>query len=90
MKTFEQYLQEIHDKDYHGSGDMAGDAFEAWVERLDVAEVMEYAEKAIVAIQAEEDEKWRTSVRLALGKLVVPNDADRGQKMKIGNIYQPQ
>ena len=47
MKTFEQYLQEIHDKDYNGSGDMAGDSYEVWIDRLEVADVMMYAEEAM-------------------------------------------
>ena len=44
-QTFESYLQEIHAEDYHGLDDDMPDAFDAWVSDLDVAMVMDYAEK---------------------------------------------
>lgn len=35
-QTFEQYLQDIHAKNYHGTDDDMPEAFEAWVEDLGV------------------------------------------------------
>lgn len=46
-KTFEQYLMEIHAKDYHGTDDDMTDNYEKWVCELDTEEVMKYAEQAI-------------------------------------------
>lgn len=43
-ETFEDYLQDIHSKNYHGTDDDMPDAYEKWVCELDVAEVIEYAE----------------------------------------------
>lgn len=42
--TFEDYLMQVHAKDYHGTDDDMSDNFEAWLERLDVETVMQYAE----------------------------------------------
>lgn len=44
MKTFEDYLQNTHAQDYHGTKDDMPDAYERWLCDLDVAEVVEYAE----------------------------------------------
>ena len=44
-ETFEQYLQEIHAKDYHGLDDDMPDAYNAWVSELDAGEMREYAEE---------------------------------------------
>lgn len=44
MKTFEDYLKNIHAQEYHGVDDDMPDAYDAWVGGLDVGEVMEYAE----------------------------------------------
>lgn len=51
IKTFEDYLKEIHAEQYHGTDDDMVDDYEAWLETLDVGEVMEYAEKAINIIR---------------------------------------
>ncbi len=45
MKSFEQYLEEIHAKGYTGTDDNMPDSYNEWVERLDVSEVIEYAEQ---------------------------------------------
>lgn len=44
MITFEDYLQEVHAKDYHGTDDDMPDAFERWLMDLDTAEVMSFAQ----------------------------------------------
>ena len=43
MENFEDYLREIHAKDYHGTDDNMPDSFESWVSNLEVEEVIEYA-----------------------------------------------
>ena len=42
LGEFEQYLQEIHAKDYHGLDDDMPDAYNAWVSELDAEEMKEY------------------------------------------------
>ena len=42
LGEFEQYLQEIHAKDYHGLDDDMPDAYNAWVSELDAGEMKEY------------------------------------------------
>jgi len=42
LGEFEQYLQEIHAKDYHGLDDDMPDSFNAWVSELDAGEMKEY------------------------------------------------
>jgi hypothetical protein len=44
-QTFEQFLQEVHMKDYRGTDDDAPDAFDQWTTTLDVQEVMDFAEE---------------------------------------------
>ena len=44
MKTFEQYLRELHAKDYTGTDDDMPDAFEDWLGELDVADAIRLAE----------------------------------------------
>ena len=45
LGEFEQYLQEIHAKDYHGLDDDMPDSFNAWVSELDAEELKEYEKK---------------------------------------------
>jgi len=45
MKTFEDYLQDVHAKDYSGLDDDMADDFENWLSKLDVQELIDYAEK---------------------------------------------
>lgn len=45
MKTFEQYLQEQHAKDYTGTDDDMPDAFNNWLDTLDQFEIIAYAEE---------------------------------------------
>lgn len=47
MKTFEQYLRDIHAKSYIGTDDDMPDAFEAWVSELEASDVMQLAEDCI-------------------------------------------
>lgn len=42
--TFEDYLKDVHAKDYTGTDDDMPDDFESWVGELDVQEVMDFAE----------------------------------------------
>jgi hypothetical protein len=42
--TFEQYLQDIHAKDYHGTDDDMPEGFERWAVDLGFDEIVEYAE----------------------------------------------
>ncbi len=42
---FEDFLKEEHAEDYHGTDDDMPDAFEAWVERLTMDELVDYGEK---------------------------------------------
>ncbi len=41
MKTFENYLQDLHAKDYHGTDDDMPDDFERWLEQFDVADILD-------------------------------------------------
>ena len=43
--TFERFLEERFAPQYHGADDDMEDAFEVWLSRLDVQEVMDYAER---------------------------------------------
>jgi len=47
-KRFEDYLKEVHAKNYHGTDDNMPDAFEAWVSELEVGDVIKYAEEALL------------------------------------------
>ena len=53
-KMFENYLQEVHAKNYHGSDDDMPDAFEDWLVDLDKDELIELAEKALQSAHEEE------------------------------------
>ena len=55
MGEFEQYLQEIHAKDYHGLDDDMPDAYNAWVSELDAGEMKEYAEEWGEELEKEKD-----------------------------------
>jgi hypothetical protein len=50
--TFEDYLKDVHEKDYHGTDDEMLDAFNAWVERLDASEILQYAEDCVAELNA--------------------------------------
>lgn len=43
-KNFNEYLQEVFIKDYHGIKDDAPDAYDAWLERIDVDTLIDYAD----------------------------------------------
>jgi len=49
MKTFEDYLKEIHAQDYHGTDDDMPDAFEEWASELDDEQVEKHSNEWIVA-----------------------------------------
>lgn len=49
--TFEDYLEDVHAKEYHGTDDDMPDAFETWISTLDTSEVIEYAEACIKDMQ---------------------------------------
>ena len=44
MENFEQFLQDRHAKSYAGTDDDMPEHFEAWVENLDISELIEYAD----------------------------------------------
>lgn len=44
MKTFEDYLKDIHAQDYHGTDDDMPDDFDNWLTDLQVDELIDYAE----------------------------------------------
>lgn len=41
-KTFETYLQYIHAEDYVGAGDDMGEAFNEWLQNLDIDDWLTY------------------------------------------------
>lgn len=43
MKTFEDYLKQIHDKQYRGISDNAPDDYENWVSNMGADEFIEYS-----------------------------------------------
>lgn len=45
MNTFEDYLKEIHDKQYRGTADNAPDDYENWECNLLLHEFMQYADQ---------------------------------------------
>lgn len=46
-RTFEAYLEEVHMEDYTGIKDDAPDAFDEWMQNLDVDEWIELADKFV-------------------------------------------
>lgn len=47
VATLEDYLQEVHAKQYTGTDDDMPDDFDNWIVELDPEEVMRYADEAI-------------------------------------------
>lgn len=45
QQTFEEYLQDRHAVQYHGTDDDMPDDFDQWVSELDPNKVIEYAER---------------------------------------------
>lgn len=45
MKTFEDYLKEIHARVYIGSDDAMPHVFEAWLSDIDTEEILGYVEE---------------------------------------------
>lgn len=45
MKTFENYLRNLHAKEYHGTDDAMPDAFERWLEQFEVADILDLVAK---------------------------------------------
>lgn len=45
--TFEDYLKEIHAREYMGTDDNMPDAFDGWLENVQVGDLIAYAEIAI-------------------------------------------
>lgn len=41
MKNFEEYLQDLHAEQYHGTDDDMPNDFENWTDNLDVADVLQ-------------------------------------------------
>lgn len=62
---FEEYLMEVHAKDYYGTDDNMPDSFNAWLEKLDSNDIMQYAELAMVAQQ----NKFLKAINLAAGAI---------------------
>ena len=44
---FENYLKDIHAKNYMGTDDNMSDSFEQWLSNLDVQEMLDFGEQAI-------------------------------------------
>lgn len=44
ISKFEDYLEEIHAKQYHGLDDDMPDDYENWLSNLDIEELIEYAD----------------------------------------------
>lgn len=44
QKTFEDFLQEKHAEEYHGTDDSMTDAYEHWCSELDVQQVCDFAQ----------------------------------------------
>ena len=44
MKSFESYLRQVHDKDYHGSKRDMVDKFDCWLSDLDADDLIKHAE----------------------------------------------
>lgn len=48
---FENYLRDVHAENYMGTDDNMSDAFEAWLGRLEVGDLIEYANKAMRSLK---------------------------------------
>lgn len=48
MKTFEEYLQQIHAEQYTGTDDDMPDSFETWITDLDLSEIIAHADRAVI------------------------------------------
>lgn len=46
-KTFDEFLKEVHGRDYHGTDDDMPDDFEHWFGHLEIEDICEYADEAI-------------------------------------------
>ena len=62
MKTFTDYLQEIHARNYHGTDDNMPDSFEAWISELQVDDLIKYADK-VMTIQNDSIDKLLIRIR---------------------------
>jgi len=49
---FEDFLKEKHAKNYMGTDDNMTDGFERWLSNLDVQELIDFAEEAIIKYSA--------------------------------------
>lgn len=45
VQTFEDFLQEKHAEDYHGTDDNMPDAYETWICELEVGDIIERAQE---------------------------------------------
>lgn len=53
MISFEDFLKEKHAADYHGTDDDMPDAFEAWLERLQIDEMLHFGQLAMMTAEIE-------------------------------------
>ena len=52
---FEEYLKEVHAKNYSGTDDDMSDNFEAWLEQLDTEEIINLGNEAMVSVKEVEE-----------------------------------
>jgi hypothetical protein len=45
LQTFEEYLQEKHMENYHGTDDDSPDAYEAWITDMQVDDLIQYGQE---------------------------------------------
>lgn len=52
--TFEEFLQEQHAENYHGTDDAMPDAFDAWLTDLQADDFIKYADEALFKARVDE------------------------------------
>jgi phage-related protein len=65
-KTFENYLQEEFLKDWHGDKDDAEQAFDAWLERKDMADIILLADAVVADLLASYDRLAKLAEKLQI------------------------
>lgn len=64
-RAFENFLMMEHAKEYHGTDDDMPDAFEAWLEKLDGNDLIEFGNKALETINEQKEIDRKLSKEVA-------------------------
>lgn len=67
MNNFEQFLRMKHAEDYQGTDDDMPDAFEHWFSGLDVDDILNYGNQAIIKAKIE---AWKEAKQIMIKNFV--------------------